>query len=242
MPMHAISPRFRHSLSVLVLGLAACAVHAEQAPRQNALSFSANATEEVTQDLLVVTLQATREGNQASEVQTALKQVMESSLAEARKAAQGQAGIEVRTGSFSVQPRYTNAGRISGWQGTAQLMLEGTDTARISQTAGKLTQLNVVNMQYGLSRALRERYEEALTNEAIQRFRARAGSMASAFGFKGYTLGEVSVSSTEPGFEPRPYMMASRAKTMESADAALPVEPGKGRLSVNVNGQVYLTP
>ena len=241
MPMHAISPRFRHSLSVLVLGLAACAVHAEQAPRQNALSFSANATEEVTQDLLVVTLQATREGNQASEVQTALKQVMESSLAEARKAAQGQAGIE-RTGSFSVQPRYTNAGRISGWQGTAQLMLEGTDTARISQTAGKLTQLNVVNMQYGLSRALRERYEEALTNEAIQRFRARAGSMASAFGFKGYTLGEVSVSSTEPGFEPRPYMMASRAKTMESADAALPVEPGKGRLSVNVNGQVYLTP
>ena len=25
-------------------------------------------------------------------------------------------------------------------------------------------------------------------------------------------------------------------------DAALPVEPGKGRLSVSVNGQVYLTP
>lgn len=167
---------------------------------------------------------------------------MESALTEARKAAQGQPGIEVRTGSFSVQPRYTNAGRISGWQGSAQLVLEGTDTTRISQTAGKLTQLNVVNMQYGLSRGLRERHEAALTNEAIQRFRSRASAMASAFGFKGYTLGEVSVSSTEPGFEPRPYMMATRAKTMEAADAALPVEPGKGRLSVSVNGQVYLTP
>ncbi|MFZ2298251.1 MAG: SIMPL domain-containing protein [Aquabacterium sp.] len=241
MNLHAITPRLRHSLSVLTLSLLVGAAHAE-APRQNALSFSASATEEVTQDLLVVTLQATRAGNQAAAVQTALKQVMESALTEARKATQGQPGIEVRTGSFSVQPSYTNAGRISGWQGSAQLVLEGTDTTRISQTAGKLTQLNVVNMQYGLSRGLRERHEAALTNEAIQRFRSRASTMASAFGFKGYTLGEVSVSSTEPGFEPRPYMMAARAKTMEAADAALPVEPGKGRLSVSVNGQVYLTP
>lgn len=241
MYLNAINPRLRLSLGALTLSLLMGAAHAE-APRQNALSFSASATEEVTQDLLVVTLQATREGNQASDVQAALKQVMESALTEARKAAQGQPGIEVRTGSFSVQPRYTNAGRISGWQGSAQLVLEGTDTTRISQTAGKLTQLNVVNMQYGLSRGLRERHEAALTNEAIQRFRSRASAMASAFGFKGYTLGEVSVSSTEPGFEPRPYMMATRAKTMEAADAALPVEPGKGRLSVSVNGQVYLTP
>ena len=126
MNLHAITPRLRHSLSVLTLSLLVGAAHAE-APRQNALSFSASATEEVTQDLLVVTLQATREGNQASDVQTALKQVMESALTEARKAAQGQPGIEVRTGSFSVQPRYTNAGRISGWQGSAQLVLEGTD-------------------------------------------------------------------------------------------------------------------
>ncbi len=241
MHMHTISPRLRHSLSTLTLSLFVATAHAE-APRQNALSLSASATEEVTQDLLVVTLQATREGNHASEVQAALKQIMESSLAEARKAAHGQPGIEVRTGSFSVHPRYANSGRISGWQGTAQLVLEGSDTTRISQTAGKLTQLSVVNMQYGLSRALRERHEAALTNEAIQRFRERASAMALAFGFKAYTLGEVSVSSTEPGFEPRPYMMAARAKTMEAADTALPVEPGKGRLSVSVNGQVYLTP
>lgn len=241
MHLHPIAPRLHPTLIALALSVSAGLSHADT-PRQNALSFSASATEEVTQDQLMVTLQATREGNQASEVQTSLKQLMESALAEARKAAQGPAGMEVRTGSFSVQPRYTNGGRISGWQGTAQLTLEGTDTARIAQTAGKLTQLNIVNMQYGLSRALRERHEAALTNEAIQRFRSRAGAMAQAFGFKGYTLGEVSVSSTEPGFEPRPYMMAARAKTMEAADAALPVEPGKGRLSVSVNGQVYLTP
>jgi hypothetical protein len=37
--------------------------------------------------------------------------------------------------------------------------------------------------------------------------------------------------------------MAMRAKTMEmAADAPLPVEPGKGTLSVTVSGQVVLTP
>ena len=87
MYLNAINPRLRLSLSALTLSLLMGAAHAE-APRQNALSFSASATEEVTQDLLVVTLQATREGNQASDVQTALKQVMESALTEARKAAQ----------------------------------------------------------------------------------------------------------------------------------------------------------
>jgi len=38
-------------------------------------------------------------------------------------------------------------------------------------------------------------------------------------------------------------LMAARAKTMEmAADAPLPVEPGKGMLTVTVTGQVRLTP
>ena len=57
MYLNAINPRLRLSLSALTLSLLMGAAHAE-APRQNALSFSASATEEVTQDLLVVTLQA----------------------------------------------------------------------------------------------------------------------------------------------------------------------------------------
>lgn len=245
MHFHPLVPRVHRGLRVLTFSLAAGAAASAHAdvPRQNAVSFSTSATQEVTQDLLVVTLQATREGNQAAEVQSALKKVIDSALTQARSAAQGRAGVEVRTSSFAVHPRYTNAGRISGWQGTAQVVIEGTDTARIAQMAGELTQLNVVNTQYGLSRDLRERHEAALTHEAIQQFRARANTLAASFGFKGYTLGEVSVSSTDPGFEVRPMMMAARsAKAMDAADAPLPVEPGKGRLSVSVNGQVYLTP
>ncbi|RZL03387.1 MAG: DUF541 domain-containing protein [Rubrivivax sp.] len=205
----------------------------------NVVSFQATATQEVTQDLLAVTLQANREGAQAAEVQSGLKQALDAALTEAKRSAQPGA-MDVRTGYFSINPRYGNNGRINGWQGTAQLVLEGTDTTRISQTAGKLNQLNVVNVNYGLSRALREKHESALTAEAITRFRSRAGELAKNFGFTNYSLGEVNVQTGEPGFEGRPMMMAMRAKAAD-AQAALPVEPGKGVLTVTVSGQVVLS-
>lgn len=215
--------------------------HAEPESPRNVVRFEARATQELTQDLLTITLQANKEGSQAAEVQAGLKQQLEAALIEARKSAQPN-GMEVRTGYFSVQPRYNSSGRVNGWQGTAQLILEGTDIVRITQTSGRLNQLNVVNVGYGLSRGLREQYESALTSQAIARFKTRATQIASDFGLKGYTLSDVSVSSTEPGFEPRPYLMQAKAMRAEAADAPLPVEPGKGVLSVTVSGQVVLKP
>jgi predicted secreted protein len=184
-------------------------------------------------------MQANKEGGQAAEVQSGLKQVMEQALADARKSAQANA-MEVHTAYFSVQPRYNSAGKISGWQGTAQLILEGTDTTRITQTAGRLNGLAVSNVAYGLSRALREQYEASLTTQAIGRFKARATQIANDFGMKGYALGDVTVTSTEPGLEPRPYLMKAMSARMEAADVPLPVEPGKGVISVTVSGQVQL--
>ncbi|MGC4060600.1 MAG: SIMPL domain-containing protein [Aquabacterium sp.] len=215
--------------------------HAEADTPHNVVRFAATATQELTQDLLTITLQANKEGSQATEVQAGLKQMLEAALTEARKSAQPNA-MEVRTGYFSVQPRYNSAGRVNGWQGSAQLILEGTDIARITQTSGRLNQLNVVNVGYGLSRALREQYESALTSQAIARFKTRAAQIATDFGLKSYTLSDVSVSSTEPGFEPRPYLMKAMSARAEAADAPVPVEPGKGVLSVTVNGQVVLKP
>lgn len=111
------------------------------APR-NVVSLSATATQDINQDLLAVSLSVTRDGSQAAEVQSQLKQVLEAALTEARKEAK-PGSMEVRTGHFSMYPRYNTQGKINGWQGSAQLVLEGTDMPRIAQVAGKLTQLNV---------------------------------------------------------------------------------------------------
>lgn len=241
----------RHALAAaslaLVAGAASLAASQAQAQtvpgeRRNAVSFSATATQELTQDLLSVTLQANKDGAQASEVQSALKQQLDAALAEARKAAQPNGALDVRTGSFSIHPRYTNQGKINGWQGQAQLVVEGTDMARIAQTVGRLNQLNVVNVRYDLSRALREKHEAQVTANAIAAYRAKAVEMAKAFGYGNYTLGEVTVQTGE-GFEGRPMPMMMKAARAEAADSApLPVEPGKGNVTATVSGVVILTP
>lgn len=232
----------RAAAGIALAAVATASAQAQVAPeRRNVVAYTVSATQEVTQDLLTVTLQANKEGNQAAEVQAALKQQLEAALVEARKAVVPGA-LEVRTGSFSLYPRYSNQGKTNGWQGQAQLIIEGTDMARITQTVGKLNQLNVVQVNYGLSRALREKHESSVTAEAIAAYRARGLELAKAFGFSNYALGEVSVNSNE-GSDNRPMPMMKAARfSAEAADAALPVEPGKGNITVTVSGQVILTP
>ncbi len=206
------------------------------APPQNVLQLSANGTVEVPQDLLSITLVATKEGSDAAAVQAQVKQVMDAALAEARKSAQpGQ--LDVRTGNFNVHPRYTRDGKTNGWQGTAELVLEGRDFARVSQVAGRLDSLTVGNMSYGLSREARGKAESQAQTLAIDAFKQKASTLAKDFGFGAYTLREVSVNSEHAG--PMPRVMAMKAGGA-AADAAVPVEPGKANVVVNVSGSVQL--
>jgi predicted secreted protein len=240
----AASPGIR-ALCGLAMGLSLLAQQsqAQNAPelRRNLVSLSHSATQEVTQDLLTVTLQVMKEGTSAADVQTALKKLLDASLTEARQAAQPGA-MDVRTGVFSIHPRYSNQGKINGWQGQAQLVLEGQDMARIAQTVGRIEGMTVNNVGYGLSRALRDKSASALTAQAIEGFKAHAMDVSKAFGFKGFALVEVNVQKGEPGFEPRMAPMMLRAASADAAPAPLPVEPGKGVVTVSVSGQVVLTP
>ena len=92
-------------------------------------------------------------------------------------------------------------------------------------------------MSFGLSREQRARVEGEAQALAIERFKARAAEIAKAFGFAGYTLREVSVSSDDSGFQPRMYGMAREARAM-AADAPVPVEPGKSIVQATVSGSV----
>jgi predicted secreted protein len=203
--------------------------------------FAATATLEVTKDLLTVNLQATREGTEAAAVQTQLKQVLDAALTEAKKTAQPGA-LDVRTGQFSISPRYGRDGRVNGWQGMAELVLEGRDNARVAQAAGRVQGMTLTSTGYSLSRELQAKHELELTGQAIQKFRARATDIAKQFGFSSYALREVNVSAQEPGFPQPMYRgsaMLAKAASPEM-DAAVPTEPGKGLLSATVQGSVQL--
>lgn len=241
------SPRRAAVALVVFLSLAAAAGLARAQPQlpvpipipvpENVVQLAASATVEVPQDQLSFVLAVTREGTDPGQIQAQLKAVLEQALAEARKAAQPGA-MDVRTGNFSIGPRYGREGRITGWVGTAELLLEGTDFGRISQVAGRLPGMTMTSASFRLSRERREQAEREAQGQAVARFRARASELAKSFGFTAYSLREVMVHAQDPGI-PRPRMMAMEARAA-SADAPVPVEAGKSAVVVNVSGSVQL--
>jgi len=221
--------------------LAALGVAAQPAlpvPR-DVVNFSATAVVEAVQDQLTLTLSSSREGTDPALVQEQLKSALEAALADARATAQPGA-MEVRTGNFSLQPRHGRDGRISTWQGTAELVLEGRDFERIGLAAGRIQGLSVAGVVFGLSRLQREALEAQAQAQAIERFRARAVEIARAFGFSAYTLREVHVNSQEQGVVMRPRLMAATVRSSVASDAALPLEAGRATVQVTVSGAVQL--
>jgi predicted secreted protein len=205
---------------------------------QNVAQLSASGSVEVQQDLLSISMSTTRDGTDAGVVQTQLKQALDTALAQAKQAAApGQ--MDVRTGNFSLYPRYGKDGKINGWQGSTELVLEGKDFPRITGTAGKIQTLTMSNVSFALSRDQRARVEGEAQAQAVERFKAKAGEVARNFGFSSYTLREVSVNANDQGSPPRPRMLAMSAKA-DMSDASIPVEAGKSTVLVTVSGSVQM--
>jgi predicted secreted protein len=178
-------------------------------------------------------------------VQSSLKQSLDAALAEARKIAKpGQ--VEVQTGNFSLYPRYGNptprsSGQpaITGWQGTAEMQVQGKDAAAIAQLTGRVTTMSIARVGYTLSKEAREKVEAELTARAIAEWRTKAQQMSKQFGYSGYTVREVNVATNEQGGGPVPVM--ARMTMAKAADEALPTEAGKGEVTATVSGSAQMT-
>jgi predicted secreted protein len=221
----------------LALALAASGARADTPPPQGVLMLSASASTEVPKDWMSVTLATQRQGSDANTVQSALKQALDAALTEARKAARpGQ--VEVQTGNFSLSPRITDKGVTNGWQGSAELVVEGRDMAAIAQLTGRITTLSIARVGYGLSREQRQKAEGEVSAQAIANYRAKAAEATRQFGYGSYVVREVNLSSNEP---PQ-YAPVMRAKAMSAmaSDEALPVEAGKATVTVTVGGSVQM--
>ena len=222
------------------LALSAAVAWAQPVPSpQGVLTLSASASVEVTRDVLALTFAATRDGADAGAVQAELKRALDAALTEARKAAAPQQ-VEVSTGNFSLYPRYAPKGGIAGWQGRAEMVVQGRDMDAIARLAGRISTMTVARVVQGVSRELREKVEGEAAAQAIARFRAKAADYAKAFGYAGYAIREVNVSAAD--MAPPVPVMAMRAKAAGApADESLPVEAGKGTVVISVSGSVQMT-
>lgn len=207
-------------------------------PPENVVQLASASTVEVAQDLLRMHLSTTRQASDAAQLQVQLKTALEQALAEARKTAVA-GDMDIRTGDFRLMPQHGRDGKITTWQGTAELVLEGRDFARIAQAGGRIQSMSLSHVSFALSRELRASAERDAQTQAVSSFRGKASELAKSFGFSGYTLREVSVNAGDAGMPPRPMRMAM-AEAKSSVDAAVPIEAGKTAVSVTVSGSVQL--
>jgi predicted secreted protein len=229
--------------SIALVFFASTTARADSAPPLGVLGLSATASVEVVKDLLSVTFSTTKEGSDANVVQAQLKQALDGALGEAKKVVRpGQ--VDVQTGTFSLYPRYANATSsakpaITGWQGTAEVIVEGRDMATIGQLTGRIATMTISRVGYRLSREASQRVEGDLAAEAITAFRAKATTYAKQFGYAAFTVREVNVGTSEPQNGPMP-MMRMQAGVSAAPSEALSVEPGKALVTATVNGTVQM--
>ena len=224
----------------LALTLAPAAAHAQevtQAQPAGVLSLNAQASAEVPQDVVNITLFYEQEASDPSALTSSLNERAEAALRQAK----GVNGVTARTGSFSIYPSTDRDGRISAWRGRTEVVLESHDFAAASKLAGQMaSNMQVGNVQFSLSPQAQRAAEQKLTGEAIASFRQQASSAAQAFGYSGYSIREVNVGQN--GVMPRPVMMMSaRAMSADSKAAApLPLEAGTSTVTVTVSGSVQM--
>ncbi len=202
------------------------------------LNLSASAVQQASQDWLRVVVRTTLDGADAMGVQRQLKKALDEALQQLGQQVQPRQ-LEVSTGAFGVQPRYSDKGRVIGWQGQADLVIEGRDFARIAQAVAQVPRMPVESAQFSLSREGRQKLEAEVQSQAVQNFRQRAQALARDFGFAGYTLRQVNVSSAE---RPEP---VAQARMMVTADAApapspIPLVAGKDEVRITVSGSIQL--
>jgi predicted secreted protein len=208
-----------------------------QAQPAGVMSLSAQASTDVPQDIVDITLFYEQEAADASSLTAALNQHADAALQKAK----GVAGVTARSGAFSIYPSTDRDGRISAWRGRTEVVLESRDFNAAATLAGQMASTMLVgNVAFSLSPQAHRAAAQKLTTEAIASFRQQAAASAQAFGYGGYTIREVNVGYG--GGSPRPVMMMSRALGAADAKVAqpLPLEGGTTTVTVDVSGSVQM--
>jgi predicted secreted protein len=223
--------------SVALMAQGAFAQSAMMQPQPSGvLSLSAQASAEVPQDVVNITLFYEQETQDASSLTSTLNQRADAALREAK----GVDNVTARSGSFTVYPSTDRDGKISAWRGRTEVVLESKDFAAASKLAGKMSNsMQVGNVTFSLSPEAERAAGQKLSTEAIASFRSEAQASAQAFGYSNYSIREVNVGRN--GSSPRPVMMMARSMNADAKMAApMALEAGTSTVTVNVSGSVQM--
>ncbi|MGE6993124.1 SIMPL domain-containing protein [Pseudomonas sp. NPDC047961] len=219
--------------SIALLACIACLPAVADEQHYNQISLRAEASSEVAQDRMHVTLFTESQHEDPAQLAAQTTRTMNKALQRARQAKE----VEVSQGSRSSYPVYEEKGQqITAWRERAELRLESGDFAALSKLTGELMQdLKMGSMYFSVSDSIRQQNEDALLNDAVTAFRARAQLATEALGGSDYKIVSLNLNSSG-NFQPE--MM--RSVSMKSMDA-MPtpdVEAGTRQISINADGVI----
>jgi predicted secreted protein len=199
------------------------------------LSLTADATADVPQDTVRVTLALDAENSDPGKLAQQLNQTAEAVQREAK----ANNRLDVKSGGYSIYPTSDKSGKISNWRGRIETVIESKDFAAAGELAGRVgNRMPVSSVQFFLSREAREKEERRLTDSAIKTFQDKATTASKAFGYTGFTVREVSVNAGTQFM----HNQGGRADVsmMSRSSAPVPLEGGKSQVTVNVSGAVQM--
>lgn len=205
-------------------------------PRYNQVSLRAEVSQEVAHDLMHVTLYSEGQASDPAKLATETTTLLNVALAQARKVKD----VTVSLGSRNSYPVYDDKGhRIIAWRERAEVRLESTDFAALSQlSADLLGTLKMGSMNFSIADATRVKNEDALMKDAVSAFKARAQVLTDALGGKGYKLVSLNL-NTSGAPRPMPVMrMAAMKADSYGGVPAQEIEAGTSQVMVSADGTI----
>jgi predicted secreted protein len=199
------------------------------------VNLNESASMEIANDLLVVELFAQAEGHDASAPADTVNRQIDWAL----ELAKGQQGIETRTLDYSSHPVYRN-NTVRGWRVTQAIRLQSKDSRALGELVGRLQErLQVRMMTYQVSEAQRRAHLDALTEEALDRFNARALHIAQALDRSGFRIVRLSIDDGRD--HPTPVARGAMLQSASAEGVTPPrLEAGTQKMTVSVSGEVEL--
>lgn len=210
---------------------AACALAVDDV-RYNVVDLQAEAQREVQNDLMLATLYAEQNGEDAAKAANSVNRVVNDAL----RAAGEFKAVKAASAGYQTYPVYSKANRIEGWRVRSEIRLESRDFKALSSLIGKLQSgMQLSYLGFSVSREARKQAEDEMIAEAIANFRARADIVRQSLNARGYKIQRMNVGAG--GFHPHPVL----ARALKSQDVAAPnVEGGTSQVTVSVSGTVEI--
>ena len=161
-------------------------------------------------------------------------------MAKALARAKSVKGVDASTTAYS-STQISQRNQPAKWRVSQTLQLESADFSALATLVSKMQSedgLVLSGMNFSASIAARRAAEDALVQQAIKAWQARAQNAAQGFGVSSWRPGHVTI-QTADGVRPQPMMRMTAADAVAQS-APVATEAGTSDISVTVSGEAIL--